>query len=95
MRIAIVALGALTLLIPAKSFSQNDARATVSPNARAISNQKMPGKVPAKTEFALFDKDGKPISVLEAGRSTPPDVDCVLIDCPATFGKNVRCWKCK
>lgn len=94
MRMHATALAVFGVFLLQPALSQHTSP-SVSPKAPAISNEKMPAKVPAGTTFALFDSNGKPTKTLAAGQKVGPMMDCVLITCPTTFAKGVRCWRCR
>jgi hypothetical protein len=66
--------------------------------------------VPAQTTYFVYDETGtkllktfthgqrvilhaKKLAKKEAPK--PPELNCVQVNCPASFGANVTCWKCK
>ena len=55
-----------------------------------------PTKVPSGKTYALLDKDGKTVKKFKSGTKTTMAVaDCVQVDCPDSFERDVVCWKCK
>ena len=63
--------------------------------------------VPKNNTYYLYDEAGiKLLATFNSGQTVnlfkrkkveskdPPKVDCAQIDCPASFGSNVTCWKC-
>ena len=66
--------------------------------------------VPGNQVFYVFDKTGKNIGTFHEGeeviikarrttgvvpkRKNPGPLNCVMIDCPASFNKGTVCWHC-
>jgi hypothetical protein len=52
------------------------------------------GEVPTGKTYLVYDGKGKKVAQFRSGQKTNMTTDCVIIKCPATFGKDVVCWKC-
>jgi hypothetical protein len=68
-----------------------------APTPATIAAPKLdPAVVPRGRTYVQLDAAGKTIGEFLAGQKTPMAVtDCVQVNCPPTFGKDVVCWKCK
>jgi hypothetical protein len=55
-----------------------------------------PTLVPRGKTYVQLDAGGKTLSQFLAGQKTTMAVaDCVQVNCPSTFEKDIVCWKCK
>ena len=68
----------------------------VSAEPKKPALQPMELVVPAGKTYVKLDQNGKEIARFRAGqRMQHATSDCVQVDCPDTFGKDIVCWKCK
>jgi|HubBroStandDraft_6_1064221.scaffolds.fasta_scaffold2052784_1 hypothetical protein len=96
MRNSIAAAAVLLVVSLGFAGGQGPKPDTAAPTNAASKPMAFPAKVPPLTQFVLFNKDGSQTK-LAAGQATPAKTkggDCVLITCPETFDRNIRCWKC-
>lgn len=58
---------------------------------------KLPSKVPKGKTYVYYDSNHKELRRRKSGQTARSNniMDCVPVDCPSTFGKDVVCWECK
>jgi hypothetical protein len=88
--IAILCATAMLTLSAAQADERAAAPATVA------APKLDPTVVPRGKTYVLLDAGNKKIGDFMSGQKTTMGVtDCVQVNCPDTFGKDVVCWKCK
>ena len=78
------------------AFAAVPALCLVSAEPKKPALKSMELVVPAGKTYVKLDQNRKEIARFSAGqRMRHATSDCVQVDCPDTFGKDIVCWKCK
>ena len=51
-------------------------------------------RVPVGKTYVVYDGKGKRVAEFRSGQKTSMTTNCVMINCPSTFGPDIVCWKC-
>ena len=90
MKRASLALGTVVFLFLSTAWAQ-DRPAGEAKKAAVVSAQ----KVPAGKTYVQVDEKGKEVKRFKSGEQTTMAVaDCVQVNCPRSFDRDVVCWKC-